>query len=196
MPSNAARYSTLSRPRGPTPPTPNPRRLHPTLAVGIGLDQAGVDRKAFAGDEPFCDATAHHRLEHLPQNVALAEAAMTVLGEGRMIGTSPRQTEAGRTIDRPGSGGPPRTAAAPTGCQSNSRRSASGSAVPDRPRAACRTVERRQVRPYAIEIDEPVNRPKHVVAGTCSPARTRRKALLERFAAHPSSSSLRLRRPE
>ena len=34
-------------------------------AFGIGLDQAGIDGKAFPADEPLAHAAAHHRLEHM-----------------------------------------------------------------------------------------------------------------------------------
>lgn len=56
-----------------------------TLLVGIGLDQAGIDRKAFAADQPLRDAALHGRLEQLAQQIALAEAALPVLREGQVI---------------------------------------------------------------------------------------------------------------
>jgi hypothetical protein len=36
-------------------------------------------------DQPFGHATTHHDLEHVPQHIAVTEAAMTVLGEGPMV---------------------------------------------------------------------------------------------------------------
>ena len=63
------------------------------LLVGVGLDQAGIDREAFAADQPFRDATPDGRLEQLAQEIALAEAAMTVLREGGMVGHTALQPE-------------------------------------------------------------------------------------------------------
>jgi hypothetical protein len=63
-------------------------RLRPfsrALPVGIGPDQARIDRKAFAADQSFLDTAAHRRLEQLAQQIAVAEAAMPVLGEGRVV---------------------------------------------------------------------------------------------------------------
>ena len=54
-------------------------------AVGVGLDDAGVDREAFAADQAFAHAATQHALEYMPQGVALAEAAVPVLGEGRVV---------------------------------------------------------------------------------------------------------------
>ena len=56
------------------------------LAVHIGLDQAGIDREALAADQPLGDAARHGRLEQLAQQIAVAEAAVPVLGEGRVVG--------------------------------------------------------------------------------------------------------------
>ena len=60
--------------------------LDTLLPVGVRLDQAGIDRKAFAADQTLPDAAPQHRLEQAPQQIALAETAMPVLREGRMIG--------------------------------------------------------------------------------------------------------------
>src|ERR1700722_16991181 len=48
-------------------------------------DDAGVYCKGFASHDPFRHAAPHHDLEQLAQEIALAEAAVAVLGEGRMI---------------------------------------------------------------------------------------------------------------
>ncbi len=105
------------------------------LPVGIGLDQAGIDREAIAADQPFGHAALDHRLEHLTQQIAIAEAAMPVLREGRMVRNRRRRARAGRTSGKRGSGEPPRTTAVPNECRSNSQRSTSGSSVPDQPKA-------------------------------------------------------------
>ena len=49
-------------------------------------DDAGVDREGFAPDDPFLNAARHHGLEQLAQKIALAKAAVAVLGKRRMIG--------------------------------------------------------------------------------------------------------------
>ena len=61
------------------------RPLDATLPVSIGLDQAGVDREALAADQARRDAAAEDGLEHPAQEIALAEAAVPVLREGRMV---------------------------------------------------------------------------------------------------------------
>ena len=58
---------------------------HATLPVGIGLDHAGVDREALAADQPLVNTAPHGRLEHLAQQIAVAETAVPVLREGRVI---------------------------------------------------------------------------------------------------------------
>jgi len=61
------------------------RTLGGALLVGIGFDQAGVDGEPVPTNQPFHHAAPDHRLEHLAQQVAVAEAAMPVLGEGRVV---------------------------------------------------------------------------------------------------------------
>jgi len=53
--------------------------------VDIGTDQAGIDREPFATHQPFGHATLDGHLEQLAQQVAVAEAAVAILGEGRVI---------------------------------------------------------------------------------------------------------------
>ena len=48
------------------------------LLVGVGRDQARIHREAFAADEALAQAPLHHRLEQMPQDIALPEPAMTV----------------------------------------------------------------------------------------------------------------------
>jgi hypothetical protein len=56
------------------------------LLVGIRRDQARIDGKAFATDQPLAQAAFHHRLEQMPQDIALPETAVPVAREGRMVG--------------------------------------------------------------------------------------------------------------
>ena len=51
------------------------------LTIGIRLDQAGINGKAFAADKALVHATMHRLLENVAQQIALAKAAMTVLGK-------------------------------------------------------------------------------------------------------------------
>jgi hypothetical protein len=44
------------------------------LLVGVGHDQAGIDRKALAADQASRDAPLHHMLEHAPEDIAVAKA--------------------------------------------------------------------------------------------------------------------------
>ena len=53
--------------------------------TGIGLDQTGINGEAFTADQALIDAPLQDRLEQAPQQIAVAEAAVPVLGEGRMI---------------------------------------------------------------------------------------------------------------
>ena len=66
---------------------------HASRAVGVGLDDAGIDREAFAADQPLAHAATQHALEHVTEGVALAEATVAVLGEGRVIGHRSVQVE-------------------------------------------------------------------------------------------------------
>ena len=49
-------------------------------------DNAGVDCESLASHDPFFHTARHDGLEELTQEIALAEAAVAVLGERRMIG--------------------------------------------------------------------------------------------------------------
>src|SRR5262245_2978306 len=45
------------------------------LLVGIGGNQAGIDRKGRSVDQPFCHAALDYSLEELAQQIAVAESA-------------------------------------------------------------------------------------------------------------------------
>ena len=55
------------------------------LPVCVGLDQAGINGKTFSADQSLTDAAPQDRLEHAPQQIALAETAVSVLRESRMV---------------------------------------------------------------------------------------------------------------
>ena len=55
------------------------------LLVGVGHDQARIHREAFATDKTLAQAPQHHRLEQMPQDIALPEPAMTVAREGGVV---------------------------------------------------------------------------------------------------------------
>ena len=58
---------------------------HAALTVGVGGDQAGVDREALAAHQALGHAARDNGLEQLAQQIAVAEAAVAVLGEGRVV---------------------------------------------------------------------------------------------------------------
>jgi len=60
--------------------------LNAILPIGIGLDQAGIDRKTFAANQSLIDAAAQDGLKQPSQQIALPETTMAVLREGRMVG--------------------------------------------------------------------------------------------------------------
>src|SRR5262245_49715939 len=56
------------------------------ITAGIRLHHAGIDREPFALDKTRVHARPHHTLEYLPEDVDLAEAAMPIDRECRVIG--------------------------------------------------------------------------------------------------------------
>ncbi|MEA2919218.1 MAG: hypothetical protein QOJ15_11299 [Bradyrhizobium sp.] len=54
--------------------------------VHIRLDQARIDRKRFAADQPRRDTRHHHALKYPPQGITLTKALMPCAAEHRMIG--------------------------------------------------------------------------------------------------------------
>jgi len=55
------------------------------LLVGIGRDQAGIDGKTLTANQAFRHAALDDALEQMAQDVAIAETAMPIAGECRMI---------------------------------------------------------------------------------------------------------------
>jgi hypothetical protein len=62
-------------------------------AMGVGHDDAGVDREGLAPHDPFLHAAPHHALEQPTQCIALAKAPVSVLRERRMIGNVAVETQ-------------------------------------------------------------------------------------------------------
>ena len=54
------------------------------LLVGVGHDQAGIDREPLAADQASRDACLHHTLEHVPEDIAVPEALVPGARERRM----------------------------------------------------------------------------------------------------------------
>src|SRR5215217_1301481 len=63
------------------------------LSASVRLDQAAINGKAFATDQTFRDAAAEDGLEQPPKQIALPEAPVPVLREGRVIGHPTVQPE-------------------------------------------------------------------------------------------------------
>src|ERR1700733_2666187 len=63
------------------------------LLVGVGGDEACVDRKSVGGDQTLRQAPLNDGLEKAAQHVALAKAPGSVLRERRVIGNLAVQTE-------------------------------------------------------------------------------------------------------
>ena len=55
------------------------------LLVRIRLDQAGIHRHALTTDQTLRDAACDGRLEQVAEQLAIAEPAVAILGEGRVI---------------------------------------------------------------------------------------------------------------
>jgi hypothetical protein len=62
--------------------------LPKNAACCVRGDQAGVDGEAFTTNQALGHRAPHHHLEQAADHVAVAEAAMTGLGEARMVGNA------------------------------------------------------------------------------------------------------------
>ena len=69
---------------------------HRSCNARIGFDHARIDREAFALDEPRIHARSHHRLEELPEDVAITEAPVPIDRERRVIGHRVLKIEAAK----------------------------------------------------------------------------------------------------
>src|SRR4029079_18097430 len=158
------------------------------LLVGIGSNQAGIDSKGRTINQPFCHAASDHGLEQLAQQIAIAEAAMPILGEGRVVRHPAIETEPGRTSGRRGSGEPPRTTAVRSECRSSSQPATSGPAVQDQSRAGRSSYKKAPGGPEPLrnrQSDQSTSAsgpPEHVAQ-----ARTRKTVPPDRPAEDPSS---------
>jgi hypothetical protein len=65
-----------------------------STSMRIGHDYAGVDGEGLTSHDPFLHAARQHGLEQLSQKIALAEAAVAVLGKCRMIRNLAVETQA------------------------------------------------------------------------------------------------------
>lgn len=72
------------------------RRRLAVITAGVGFDDAGIDGKAFTLNKIRVHTRPHHRLEYLPEYVAVTEPTVTIDRERRMIGET--------TSDRDGKG--------------------------------------------------------------------------------------------
>ena len=55
-------------------------------SLASAWNQAGIDGESFPADEAFGDAALQYSLEQSPQQIAVAETAMAILRERRVIG--------------------------------------------------------------------------------------------------------------
>ena len=131
--------------------------------VRIRLDEAGVHREVIAAHQTLGDAALHGLLEHMAQQIAVAEASMPVIRERRVIRHTPRQIEAAEPaigklqmnlLAQP----PFRTDTEDVAHQKH----------PDHQfridrRAAGLAVERRKPFAHIAKVDEPVNHTQQVI---------------------------------
>lgn len=61
--------------------------------VQVGHDKTGIDGEPFPTDQTLLDATRNNPFEDQPEQVAVAELVVAVLGERRMIRDTPVESE-------------------------------------------------------------------------------------------------------
>ena len=64
------------------------------ITAGVRLHDAGIDREGFTLDQPGIHAGPHHRLEDLTEQIAVAEPAVTIDRESRVVGNLVLKVEA------------------------------------------------------------------------------------------------------
>ena len=72
------------------------------LAVGLCPDKARIHRETVTANQALSNAALHSRVEQPAQQIAVAKAAVAVLGEGRVVGHAAGPVRAGRTSERRG----------------------------------------------------------------------------------------------
>jgi hypothetical protein len=55
------------------------------IAAGVGFHDACIDREGFTLDQTGVHAGPHHRLEYLPEQIAVTEPAVSIDREGRVV---------------------------------------------------------------------------------------------------------------
>jgi hypothetical protein len=129
----------------------------PLLPIGIGLDQARIDRESFSADQSLLNTATQDALEHATKEVALPEPAMPVLGERRVIRyrsiqTKPAEPPVGQVevdvITQPS-------------FRSNAK-AVTDQEHPDHQfgidrRSTDTTIERRQLLPDLLKVNEPID---------------------------------------
>lgn len=84
---HCTRHTGLMRPVDRLAPRQSSR------SVRIRLDDAGIDGKSFATHQSLGYAATQNRFKQMPECLAIAEPAMTVLGECRVIRDGIFQTQ-------------------------------------------------------------------------------------------------------
>ena len=150
--------------------------------MGVGHDDAGVDREGLASHDPFLHAAPHHGLEQLAKEIALAKTTVAVLGKRRMIGdvaVEPQATEPaiGKVeVDL--------VAQPPFGANAEA---VADNEHPDHQlridrRATRLAVVRLQMRSNLRKVDEPVDPAKQVIVGDMP---LKAEAVEQRLLHHP-----------
>jgi hypothetical protein len=67
------------------------------ITTGVSFNDACIDGKALALDETRVHARPHHRLEYLAQEVAVAEPAVAIDRESRVVGDLVIKIESSRS---------------------------------------------------------------------------------------------------